>query len=87
MLSSEARVPLTILNDTMNSDHLIKISHERTPFTEAALRNGDLDGVIAQDPGHLVRSAVRKLKAITDRLVAKGSQERIRVEVLLRTNI
>ncbi|WP_072628808.1 LacI family DNA-binding transcriptional regulator [Planktotalea frisia] len=87
VLSSEARVPLTILNDTMNSDHLIKISHERTPFTEAALRNGDLDGVIAQDPGHLVRSAVRKLKAITDRLVAKGSQERIRVEVLLRTNI
>ncbi|MCF2869866.1 LacI family DNA-binding transcriptional regulator [Octadecabacter sp. G9-8] len=87
VLSSEARVPLTILNENMNTDHLIKISHERTPFTEAALRNGSLDAVIAQDPGHLVRSAVRKLKAITDKRVATGSQERIRVEVLLRTNI
>ena len=87
VLSSEARVPLTIVNDTLNTDHLIKISHERTPFTEDALRNGRLDGVIAQDPGHLVRSAVRKLKAITDKRVAKGSQERIRVEVLLRTNL
>ncbi len=87
VLSSEARVPLTILYDTMNTDHLIKIAHERTPFTEDALREGRLDGVIAQDPGHLVRSAVRKLKAITDKRTAKGSQERIRVEVLLRTNI
>jgi LacI family transcriptional regulator len=87
VLSSEARVPMTILNETMNTNHLIKIAHERTPFTEAALKDGQLDGVIAQDPGHLVRSAVRKLKAITDKRVAKGSQERIRVEVLLRTNI
>lgn len=87
VLSSEARAPLTILNNTKNTDRLIKISHERTPFTEAALRDGRLDGVIAQDPGHLVRSAVRKLKAITDKRIAKGSQERIRVEVLLRTNI
>ncbi len=87
VLSSEARVPMTILNETMNTNHLIKIAHERTPFTEAALKDGHLDGVIAQDPGHLVRSAVRKLKAITDKRVAKGSQERIRVEILLRTNI
>lgn len=87
VLSSEARVPLTVLNQTMNTGHLIKICHERTPFTEAALKEGQLDAAIAQDPGHLVRSAVRKLKAITDKRVAKGSQERIRVEVLLRTNI
>lgn len=87
VLSSEARVPVTLLNDMANIDHLIKIAHERTPFTEAALKAGKLDAVIAQDPGHLVRSAVRKLKAITDRRTAKGSQERIRVEVLLRTNI
>lgn len=87
ILSSEARVPLTVLNEMPNSAALIKIAHERTPFTQAALKEGKLDAVIAQDPGHLVRSAVRKLKAITDKRVAKGSQERIRVEVLLRTNI
>lgn len=87
VLSSEARIPLTILNEMSKSGDLIKIAHERTPYTEAALKAGNLDAVIAQDPGHLVRSAVRKLKAITDKRVAKGSQERIRVEVLLRTNI
>ena len=86
VLSSEARIPLDILNETAKTNHLIKIAHERTPYTQTALKEGRLDGVIAQDPGHLVRSAVRKLKAITDRRVAKGSQERIRVEVLLRTN-
>ncbi|MEP2532626.1 LacI family DNA-binding transcriptional regulator [Shimia sp.] len=79
VLSSEARVPLTILNETGNTGHLIKVAHERTPFTETALKDETLDGVIVQDPGHLVRSAVRKLKAITDKRVAKGSQERIRV--------
>lgn len=87
IMSSEARVPVTTLNGMTNSTDLIKIAHERTPFTETALNQGKLDAVIAQDPGHLVRSAVRKLKAITDKRVAKGSQERIRVEVLLRTNI
>ncbi|ARE84296.1 HTH-type transcriptional regulator DegA [Roseovarius mucosus] len=87
ILSSEARIPLTILNGIGGTSSLIKIVHERTPFTETALREGKLDAVIAQDPGHLVRSAVRKLKAITDKRVAKGSQERIRVEVLMRTNI
>lgn len=87
VLSSEARVPLTILEGMAKTHDLIKIAHERTPYTENALKTGKLDGVIAQDPGHLVRSAVRKLKAITDKRVAKGSQERIRVEVLLRTNI
>lgn len=87
VLSSEARAPLKVLHETAGAHHLIKIAHERTPFTEIALQQGLLDGVIAQDPGHLVRSAVRKLKAITDRRVAQGSQERIRVEILLRTNI
>lgn len=87
ILSSEARVPLTIIQNLTDDANLIKIAHERTPFTECALKSGSLDGVIAQDPGHLVRSAVRKLKAITDKRIAQGSQERIRVEVLLRTNL
>ncbi|MDO6616483.1 MULTISPECIES: LacI family DNA-binding transcriptional regulator [Pacificibacter] len=87
IMSSEARVPLQILNDLGQTTNLIKIAHERTPYTENALKTFKIDAVIAQDPGHLVRSAIRKLKAIKDKRVAIGSQERIRIEVLLRTNI
>jgi LacI family transcriptional regulator len=87
VMASEARVPLQILDDLNQTTDLIKIAHERTPYTENALETDMIDAVIAQDPGHLVRSAVRKLKAIKDKRAAIGSQKRIRVEVLLRTNI
>lgn len=87
ILSSEARVPLSILNEMPEVSSLTKIAHERTPFTENALRTGQLDGIIAQDAGHLVRSAVRKLKALSDQTPAHMAQEKIRVEVLIRTNL
>lgn len=87
VMSSEARPPLSVVNELVGNADLVKIAHERTPYTESELKSGNLDGIIAQDPGHLVRSAVRKLKATVDRRQAKGSQERIRVEVILRTNL
>ena len=87
VMSSEARPPLMVLKEMSGQIDLIKIAHERTPFTEAELQSGNLDGIIAQNPGHLVRSAVRKLKATVDRRKVKGSQEKIRVEVILRTNL
>ena len=65
---------------------VFRIAHERTRFTAQALRSGTLDCVIAQDPGHLVRSAIRRLKAIVDRRETLPLQERIRVEILLETN-
>ena len=87
VMASEARVPLTILEELNISPSIIKIAHERTPFTEQALREGTLDGAIAQDAGHLVRSAIRRLKGIVDRRQTLGSQETIRIEILLRTNL
>lgn len=87
VMASEARIPLSILGALKVDPAIIKIAHERTPFTEDALRNRALDGVIAQDPGHLVRSAIRRLKAITDKRQTLESQETIRIEILLRTNI
>jgi len=86
-MSSEARIPLTVLKELQAASQLVKIGHEKTPFTEAELKAGRLDGIIAQNPGHLVRSAVRKLKASVDGRLAQGSQEKIRVEVILRTNL
>jgi LacI family transcriptional regulator len=87
VLASEARIPVSIVEALSVGPSVVKIAHERTPFTEDALRRRTLDGVIAQDPGHLVRSAIRRLKGIVDKRETLGSQERIRVEILLRTNL
>ena len=87
VMSSEARVPLTIIEGLSAARDVVRIAHERTAFTEAALLDGRLDCVIAQNAGHLVRSAARKLKAISDRSIPHTQQDRIRVEILMRTNL
>ena len=46
-----------------------------------------IDAVIAQDPGHAVRSALRIMRARSDHREPLASQERIRIEVLLKENI
>ncbi|MEE2945747.1 MAG: LacI family DNA-binding transcriptional regulator [Pseudomonadota bacterium] len=87
VMSSEARPPLSVFKDINGPKKIVKIAHERTPFTEGELRSGFLDAVIAQNPGHLVRSAVRKLKGNVDKRQVRSSQENIRVEVIMRTNL
>lgn len=87
IMASEARTPLSIITDMRVPRSVIRIAHERTPFTEQALRDRTLDGIIAQDAGHHVRSAIRRLKGIVDRRKTLLSQEQIRIEILLRTNI
>lgn len=87
VMASEARTPLSVITELDLDPGVIKIAHERTPFTEAALHQQTLDGVITQDAGHLVRSAIRRLKGIVDRRMTLGSQEDIRIEILLKTNI
>jgi len=86
ILSSEARGPLSAIGTTLIAQHVI-IAHERTPYTVNALVDGTLDAVITQDPGHLVRSAVRKLRALTDGRATLQSQEKIRIEIILKTNL
>lgn len=87
VMSSEARIPLEVLEKADLPQQIVSIAHERTPFTEAALRNGSIDALITQDPGHLVRSAIRRLRALSDNLTTSTSQEKIRIEVLIATNI
>jgi LacI family transcriptional regulator len=55
--------------------------------TEDALRAGELDAVISQDPGHLVRSAVRIMRARCEKRRTLASQERIRIEILVAENL
>ena len=87
VISSEARIPIEIVSRQSAIKDLIRIAHERTPFTEKALRLGDLDAVIAQDPGHVVRSAIRILRARCDQREPLASQENIRIEIFLKENI
>lgn len=87
VLSSEARVPLQAVAAATAGEKPIIIGHERTPFTEAGLRSRQIDAVIAQNPGHLVRSAIRILRAHSDQREPLASQEKIRIEILLKENL
>lgn len=86
VLSAEARNPIEEIS-RITTRPLVKVVHERTPFTETALQNGQIDAVIAQNPGHLVRSAIRILKARNDQREPVASQEKIRIEILLKENL
>jgi len=87
ILSSEARGPLSAITKALPSQHIVIIAHERTPCTIDALIDGTVDAIITQDPGHLVRSAIRKLRALTDERSTLQSQEKIRVEIVMKTNL
>lgn len=66
---------------------IVVIAHELTPHTRAALTDGILDVVITQNTGHLVRSATRVLRAQCDGTEVIPSQERIRIDIVLRENL
>jgi LacI family transcriptional regulator len=87
ILSSEAQAPLVALREVADLARQVVVAHERTPCTEAGLIAGELDAVIAQDPGHLVRSAIRLLRARCDGREPIASQEQVRIEILIRENL
>ena len=63
------------------------IAHELTPMSRSALSNGIFDAVISQDAGHLVRSAVRIMRANSDNAPVNPAQERIRIDIYLKENL
>ena len=65
----------------------VVIAHELTPLSREALRAGHFDAVISQDAGHLVRSAVRIMRAKSDRMPINPAQERIRIDIYLKENM
>jgi LacI family transcriptional regulator len=67
--------------------HLAVIAHELTPATRQALIDGEIDAVITQNVGHLIRSSLRVLRALCDDLPIYEAQERLRIEVVLRENL
>lgn len=86
-MGAEARIPIEVARLLEATKGRVTVAHERTPSTEHALRKGEIDAVIHQDPGHLVRSAVRILRAKCENRATLASQERIRTEILIAENL
>ncbi|MCF1710858.1 LacI family DNA-binding transcriptional regulator [Tabrizicola sp. J26] len=63
------------------------VVHELTPTTRQGLQTGQIDAVITQDLGHILRSAIRRLRAGRDNRPILQEQERIRIEILVRDNL
>ena len=63
------------------------VAHDLTPFTRRSLLRGTMDAVIAQDPGHEARSAIRVLMALTRGEPLLSEQERIRIDIIMRDNL
>lgn len=75
------------LRDAEQLEGLTIIGHELTPFTREALEQGAIDAVIAQNVGHLARSALRVLRAKCDGVAIFEAQERIRIDIITRENL
>lgn len=63
------------------------VVHELTEISACGLRSGVFDAVIAQDVGHIVRSAIRVLRAAKEGREIDPGQERIRTEIFVRENL
>ena len=87
VMSSEARAPVQHVASTSALANLTVVAHERTPFSEDALRSGDIDAVIAQNPTSAVRKAVRILRTRSENREPDTSRENLRIEVLLKDNL
>ncbi|GFE49283.1 LacI family transcriptional regulator [Roseobacter cerasinus] len=72
---------------TAPAPHPVVIAHELTPLSRDALGRGLFDAVISQDSGHLVRSAIRIMRANSDNAPINLGQERIRIDVYLKENL
>lgn len=81
------RTLLQALRDSGRLPGLVVIAHELTPVTRQALIADELSAVITQNVGHLVRSALRVLRAKCDGVGIFEAQERIRIEIVLKENL
>ncbi len=68
-------------------EDLAYVGHELTPETRDALLAGEVDVIIAQNVGHLARSALRVLRAKCDGVAIFEAQERIRIDIITRENL
>lgn len=87
LMGHEIEAELAAIDAGGRDRDLVVIGHELTTQARARLVDGTLDAVIAQDVRHMVRSSIRTLRARADGLDTIPSQERIRIEIILRENM
>lgn len=78
---------LRALRRSARAAELSVIMHELTQPTRTGLLSNEIDAVIAQNVGHLVRSALRVLRNLSDGQPIFEPQERIRIEIVMRENL
>ena len=66
---------------------IVFATHELNAITRKGLLDGSIDMVIAQDPGHEIRSAMRVLMAKCDRAPIVEAMERISIDIFVRDNL
>lgn len=87
VISPEAEQSILEIEKSIGTDNVVLVAHERTEFTERALKDDKIDAIIAQNTGHSVRSAIRIMKARRELREPFASQETIRIEILLKQNL
>ena len=87
IMNSEAELPLSAIQNARVSRDLVVVAHERTTYTEQALGADHLDAIISQNTGHAVRSAIRTMRARCENREPFASQEKLRIEILLKHNL
>jgi LacI family transcriptional regulator len=73
--------------DAGREQQLTLIGHDLTPASRRFLLRGVADAIVAQDPGHEARSAIRVLLALSRSEPILVEQERIRIEIVMRDNL
>lgn len=65
----------------------VVLMHDLSSHLAQGLRDGVIDAVISQNPGHIARSAVRVLKALWSDTPIVREQEQIRIEIYLTDSL
>jgi LacI family transcriptional regulator len=78
---------MRVLADHPLPDRPVVVGHELSESFRRGLAGGAIDAVINQDVGHVVRSAMRVLRARVDGTPIIAAQERIRIDIFLKENL
>jgi len=75
------------IGDAGREASVVFIGHDLVPATRRALLRGVMHAVIAQDPGHEARSAIRVLMSLARNEPILAEQEKIRIDIVMRDNL
>jgi LacI family transcriptional regulator len=75
------------ITDAGRESTMTFIGHDLSSVTRKCLIRGVMDAVVAQDPGHETRSAMRVLLSLMRGEPILAEQEKIRIDIVMRDNL